>query len=290
MKDTLWRGTAFADTFRVFAVDATQTAQTARDQHDLSPLATTLMGKMIAATAILSLDLKHPDGELSMRVDGDGELDGGLVICKANGDIRGYIRQPHLQASDPQDNFMPGKMLGNGTLSVIKSTPGVQPWMGSTSLETGEIAEDLAHFYLQSEQIPSAVALGILMDKDARIRACGGFVIQQLPFANPSKAEALIKNLGLTPNLSDLMDMGMSIKDVFDRFVFKDIDYQIAPAHNIQYRCNCSKERFARSLLTLGKEELEKMMDGIRPQCHYCNASYDFAPEDIKALLDSLEA
>lgn len=289
MNDTLYRGTALNDSFRIFAVDATTTAQEARDLHDLSPIATILMGKMICAAAILSLDLKSESSDVSLRVDGTGALEGGIVICTAHGDIRGYMRNPRLQLENPQDNFHPGKQLGEGTLTVIKHLPGAQPWLGSTELVTGEIAEDLAHFYMQSEQVPSAVALGILIDQEAKVRACGGFMIQQLPFADPAKAELLISNLGRTPNLSDLMDMGMKLRDIFDRFVFKDIEYRLEEDHPIRYRCNCSKERFARSLLTLGKSELKDMEGGVEPVCHYCNQSYPFTAEDIKALLVSLE-
>ena len=289
MSDLLWRGMALSDSFRIFAVEATETAQRARDLHDLSPIATILMGKMMCAAALLSLDLKSDNGEVSVRVDGDGPLEGGLVICDHYGQLRGYIRNPSLQLDAIQANFLPGKQLGNGTLTVIKQLPGTSPWMGSTELVTGEIAEDLAHFYLQSEQVPSAVSLGILVDREAQIRACGGFVIQQLPFADPDKTEALIHNLNLTPNLSDLMDMGLGLQDIFDRFVFKDMDYTLKPAHPVSYRCNCSKERFARSLLALGKDELRDLRDGIEPVCHYCNSTYLFSPEDIATLLKELE-
>jgi len=281
---------ALDDSFRIFAVEASSTAQKARDLHDLSPIATILMGKMICAAAVLSLDLKSENGDVSLRVDSEGPLGGGIVICNALGDVRGYIRKPNLELDNPQDNFLPGRQLLPGTLTVIKKMPDTAPWMGSTTLVTGEIAEDLAHFYLQSEQVPSAVNLGILVDRDAKVRACGGFMIQQLPFADPAKVDALIRNLELTPNLSDLMDMGLSIADVFNRFVFKDMQHHIDIAHPIRYHCNCSRERFARSLLTLGKAELQSMSEGIEPVCHYCNKTYTFDRQDIDALLKTLEA
>lgn len=290
MNDILWRGIAINDSFRIFAVDATNTAQQARDLHDLSPVATILMGKMICATALLSLDLKSPDSEVSLRVDGEGPLEGGLVICDAKGNIRGYMRTPSYQAKTAQDNFYPGRLLGDGTMTVIKKLPGAAPWMGSTALVTGEIAEDLAHFYMQSEQVPSAVSLGILIDPDAKVRACAGFVIQQLPFADPAKAEALIHNLNQTPNLSDLMDMGLTIEEVFARFVFKDMEYRITADKEIRYHCNCSKERFARSLITLGRSEILELREGVEPVCHYCNQTYHFTPEDIDSLLIELDS
>lgn len=289
MTDTLYRGTALADSFRIFAVDATQTAQKARDIHDLSPVATILMGKMISAAAILSMDIKNQDSEITLRIDGDGELKGGMVICNEKGHIRGYLKNPKLFLEDAEDNFHPGRFLGEGTLSVIRQSPHAQPWIGSTELITGEIAEDLAHFYLQSEQIPSAVALGILIDPEARIRACAGFMIQQLPFAAADKAQKLIHNLQNTPNLSDLMDMGLSVVEVLERFVFKEMDLNLSEFRQIEYRCNCTKEAFARSLITLGLEELESMSEGITPICHYCNAEYHFSAADIAALIQVLK-
>lgn len=286
MSDTLWRGTALADTFRIFAVDCTDTTQKARDIHDLSPIATILMGKMIAAAAMLSLELKHEESDLTLTIDGEGALKGGLVICTAGGSIRGYIKEPHLQPEDPEENFHPGWQLGDGTLSVFKTIPNAQPWMGYTELVTGEVAEDLAHFFNQSEQIPSAVSLGILIDKNATIRACGGFIIQQLPLADAAKTKALIQNLNQTPNLSDLMDMGLSLHEIFERFVFKNMDWHLEESHPIRYQCNCSKERFARSLLTLGKEELNELKEGIEPECLYCKTVYKFDKEDILTLLE----
>ena len=289
MTDTLYRGTALSDSFRIFAVDATQTAQKARDLHDLSPVATILMGKMISAAAILSMDIKNQDSEITLRIDGNGKLKGGLVVCNEQGHVRGYIKSPKLFLDDAEDNFHPGRSLGEGTLSVIRQSTHAQPWIGSTELITGEIAEDLAHFYLQSEQVPSAVALGILIDPDARIRACAGFMIQQLPFAPADKAQRLIQNLQNTPNLSDLMDMGLTIVEVLERFVFKEMDLNLSEFRQLEYRCSCSKEVFSRSLITLGLEELETMREGVTPICHYCNAKYHFSASDIAALIQILK-
>lgn len=289
MTDTLFRGTALEHSFRIFAVDATNTAQKARDIHDLSPIATILMGKMISAAAILSMDIKNEDSEITLRIDGNGELIGGLVVCNEKGDVRGYLKNPKLFLDDAEDNFHPGRFLGEGTLSVIRQRPHAQPWIGSTELITGEVAEDLAHFYLQSEQIPSAVALGILVDPNAKIRACGGFMIQQLPNADSHQTQKLIKNLQNTPNLSDLMDMGLTVPEVLEKFVFKDMDFNLTTFRHLQYRCSCSKEVFARSLVTLGLKELQSMSEGITPLCHYCNAKYSFSASDMADLIQSIK-
>jgi molecular chaperone Hsp33 len=285
--DQLWRGTASKGNFRIMAVDATQATQAIRDLHDLSPVNTLLLGKMLSAAAMLSLDLKVEDAEVTLRLDGDGPLKGALVICNGRGELRGYALKPGLWLGDPAENFYLVKHLGTGTLSVIRSQPGKRPTHGFTSLSEGEVAQNLAHFFEQSEQVPSAVNLGVLIGKDASVKASGGFIIQQLPSADPLEADRIIANLQKTPNVSDLMDMGLTLPGILKKFVFPETDLDIQEVHPISYRCNCSRERFARALSLLDTAELEEMRDGIDPQCHFCNASYHFSGEDIDAIIKS---
>ncbi|HOY84237.1 MAG TPA: Hsp33 family molecular chaperone HslO [Candidatus Syntrophosphaera sp.] len=288
MIDQLWRGTAFSGQFRVLAVSSTQTAQTLRDLHDLSPINTLLLGKMISAAAMLSLDLKLPEGEVSLRVDGDGPLKGALMICSGGGDLRGYAFEPRLWLEESEANLFPVRALGNGTLSVIRSYPNKKPATGTTALSAGELALNLAHYFDQSEQIPSVVNLGVLIDKTASVRASGGFIIQQLPDADPRLADELIAALNKTPNVSDLMDMGLALPDILKRFVVKESELELTPAGSIRYNCNCSRDRFERALLLLGEQELSTMQEGIDPQCHFCNATYHFSAQDINALIAAL--
>ncbi len=287
-RDYIFRGTAHNDNFRIFGVSSTDTAQKARDLHDLSPVATLLMGRMISAAAMLSWDLKNPAAELTLRVDGSGKLGGAVVICCADGAVRGYVKEPQLWFEDKDANLLPGKALGKGTLSIIRSEPETAPYMGTCELVSGEIAEDLAYFYLQSEQIPTVVNLGILVDQTAKVRASGGFIIQQLPFADAATAAEISANLLATPNVSDLMDMGLSIEEILARFVFKGITWQKNEEHSLTYRCNCSFERFSNALLLLGKAELSTMTKGIKPICHYCNTEYKFGSDEIKSLIEQL--
>jgi len=289
-KDYKLRGTACKEQFRWFATDTTNTAQTARDLHDLSPLSTILIGRMLSAAAMLSWDLKNPDSELTLQVNGDGDLQGAMVVCSAQGTLKGYVRNPQLWLKNAQDNFAVGKALGKGTISVFRNEPGKQPYTGTSELVSGEIAEDIAHYFQQSEQIPTAVNLGILIDQHAVVRSSGGFIIQQMPFADLRDAEKLSENLAKTPNLSDLMDMGLSITDIFNRFVFKDLDWCITDQTAISYECNCSRERFAKALLLLGKSELESMQEGIKPVCHFCNKEYTFTASDMQALINELNS
>ncbi len=290
MSDIILRGTAFDNQFRIFAVQSTATVQKARDLHDLSPLATILLGKLLSAAAMMSWDLKNPLAENTIRVDAEGPLGGAVAICTAEGKLRGYALHPELFIEDnPRANLFTGKQLGKGTLTVIRNEAVKTPYMGTCALVSGEIAEDVAEYYLQSEQIPTAVNLGLLIDKDATIRSSGGYIIQQLPFAKPEAAELISRNINATPNVSDLMDMGYSIREILDKFIFKDITWQETDAREISYQCTCSKERFADALRLLGKKELSEMVEGIAPLCHYCNSTYHFSAEDMTQIISSLE-
>jgi molecular chaperone Hsp33 len=284
----LFRGHTRDGQFRLFAVRSTQTIQTARDLHDLSPIATILMGRLITAAALMSLELKAPGSELTLRVEGDGLLKGATVTATQTGKVRGYAFEPALFLEDNPENFKPGKHLGKGILTVSRHLPDRSPQQGHTNLVTGGIAEDLAHYYLQSEQLPTAINLGILIGKDAQIRAGGGFMIQQLPQADPKAADKLIANLGATPNVSDLMDMGLDMPDILNRFVFKEMEFELTESHPLRYHCPCSKQRFAKALRLLGREELLDLAEGISPICHYCNKQYRFEAEDMYEIIRSL--
>lgn len=287
-KDEILRLTASENQFRIFAVQCTTSVQKARDLHDLSPISTLLLGRLLAASAMMSWDLKHPKAEISLRVDGDGALQGAVAICTAEGKMRGYANNPKLFLDNPADNLRPGKHLGKGTITVIRNDAKKTPYTGTCELVSGEIAEDLAAYYQQSEQIDTAVNLGILIDQDARVRSCGGFIIQQLPFADESISEKLRSNILATPNISDLMDMGLNIVDILERFVLKGITWSIVDRREIEYACSCSRERFANALRMLGKAELQEMVDGIKPICHYCNTEYVFSHNDMIDIIKQL--
>jgi len=286
--DCILRGTAYQDQFRFFAVNSTKTAQRARDLHDLSPLVTILMGRLISATAMLSAELKNKGTNVCLKLDCSGEVEGALVICEQDGALRGYARQPKLWFDEPSENFEIGKHTGKGTLTIIKELGMKKTFTGICELVSGEIGEDLANYYHKSEQVPTAVNLGVLIDSNAKVRASGGFIIQEMPFADPAASQSIIDNLNNTPNVSDLMDMGYCIEDILRTFVFKDIDFTVHLNQTLEYRCNCSREKFERALILLGKDELNEMLDGISPVCSYCGKEYHFDTEAIQGLISSI--
>lgn len=287
--DTLYRGSIHQDQFRLFATQCTSTVQEARDLHDLSPLPSILLGRLITAAALMSGELKAPKSELSLRVEGSGALKGGIALADKTGNIKAYAFEPQLWLEPASENLLVGKNLGPGLLTIMKQSGLKAPYHGNIELVSGEIAEDLTAYYMQSEQIPSAVNLGVLIDKHARIRAAGGFIIQQLPFADATIAEKINQNLMQTPNVSDLMDMGLNMQAILNKFVLKDIPWQFTAQSAVRYHCGCSKQRFARALMLLGQNELREMQEGIAPVCHYCSKTYEFTKDEISEIIQALE-
>jgi molecular chaperone Hsp33 len=290
MNDMILRATAAQDQFRVIATNSTNTVQRARDLHDLSPIATLLMGRLISATAMMSTELKIPGASITLKLDCEGDLKGAIVTCEHGAMIRGYAREPQLFYEETHRNLELGKAVGKGNLSIIKDLRLKSPSTGICALVTGEIGEDLAHYYLQSEQIPSAVNLGVLFDNQANVRSSGGYIIQQMPFADQAIADSIISNIRSTPNITDLMDMGYDIEQILSKFVLKGIDWTIKDNIPLSYTCNCSQEKFASALLTLGISELRTLQDGIDTVCSYCNKTYTFSNSEIAELVRILKS
>ena len=284
-KSLLMRAMTKDGSFRIFAADTTDITQIARDLHDLSPLVTIMMSRMISLTALMSAELKSPGDEVTLRILGNGDLQGGIVIADLSGNIKCYPYNPHVYYDIKEDNFNVGKHLGAGSLTVMRNMKGKSPYTGTIPLQTGEIGEDAVYYYHQSAQIPTAINLGVLIDPDARILSAAGIMLQQLPQAEASTVSKIEQNLQQTPNISDLMDMGLSIVDILNRFILKDIAWESTATSTIRYRCSCSKSNFARGLMLLETEELKQMVEGISPVCHYCNKTYFFDANDIREII-----
>ncbi len=287
---TLLRGSIHDNQFRLFAADCTQIVQCVRDMHDLYPLPSIMMGRLITAVALMSGELKAPKSEIVLRIDGEGPLRGGIVIAQKDGSLKGYAFEPQLWLEVPEDNFRVGKHIIPGTLTVIRQSGLKAPYQGRVKLSDGEIGSDLANYYLKSEQLPTALNLGVLIDKEARIRSAGGILIQALPHADREITRKIEQNLAATPNVSDLMDMGLSLEDILHKFVLRELKWQITKSSPLRFHCDCSKERFTRGLMLLGNEELKTMTDGIEPLCQYCNRSYSFSGDEIKELIGKLNS
>jgi molecular chaperone Hsp33 len=287
--DTLSRGIAGKSQFRFFAVDSTQTVRSAMELHKLAPAPTLLLGRLLSAALLMGADIKDESQSLTLNVEAEGPLKGAIAIYKPTGLVRGYAKNPDYFDDVIANNWQIGKLLGKGTLNIIKDLKLKSPVTGTIELVTGEIAEDVASYYAKSEQTPTAVSLGVLFDKDGTIRAAGGYLIQQMPDTLPADAEKLVFNLANTPYITDLLDMGLSWTDILNKMIFKDMDWSVTDSYTVKYQCTCSKDRFANALRLLGRNELESMKEGISPVCHYCNTQYEFSPDDMQMILAALQ-
>lgn len=286
--DILLRGTAFNEQFRFFAVDSTAVVQSAMNVHKMSPAPTILLGRLLTAALLMGSDLKHKSSGLTINVEAEGPLKGAIVIYEPVGKVRGYAKNPNFFDTNVSNNWNIGRLLGNGTLNIIKDLYLNTPVTGTCELVNGEIAEDLVHYYDKSEQIPTAISLGVLFSSEGQISAAGGYLIQQMPEANKEIADKITSNLNATPYITDLLDMGLSWQDILSKMIFKDVGFEINQEIQVEYFCSCTKERFGNALKLLGINELSSMAEGIKPVCHYCNKEYEFTPEDIEQLLKSL--
>jgi molecular chaperone Hsp33 len=286
--DYLIRGTACKDQFRFFAVNSTTIVQTALDLHKMAPSPTLLLGRLLTGALLMGAEIKEEAASLTLNIDAEGPLKGAIAVYEQKGKVRGYAKAPDYFDEVLKNNLLIGKLLGKGTLNVIKDIKLKAPMTGTIELTTGEVAEDIAQYYLRSEQIPTAVSLGVLFDSEGRIRSAGGYLIQQMPSANPDDVEKLKQNLANTPYITDLLDMGLAWDKILSDLIFKDMDWAINESIPVSYKCNCSKERFTDALRLLGIKDLESMLEGITPVCHYCSKEYEFTTEDMKQIIDSI--
>ncbi|MFO7896801.1 MAG: Hsp33 family molecular chaperone HslO [Candidatus Cloacimonadales bacterium] len=291
MKDKIIRGITEDKNVRFFAVDSTETVRQARDIHHLSVTNTVLMGRALSAALILALDLKRADNVLSLKLDGDGAC--GHLIATANnrGEVKAYMRNPQLETPlNAQTQRLDIKAaLGKGTLTLIKDLGLKQPYVGQVELLSGEVAEDLAYYFVKSEQIPTVVGLGVLVEADGTIRQSGGFMIQLMPDTPEEVISKIEQNMAKFPNLTDVMDMGFDLEEIIRKFILKDMNPRVTLTSAACYHCNCSKEKFSAALDLLERSELiEAMSQGeeIVTECHFCNQTYAFGSADIKEFLD----
>ncbi len=258
------------------------------DLHKMAPAPALLLGRLLTAAELMGADIKDSANKLTLNIEAEGPLKGALVVYEPEGRVRGYAKSPDYTHPDIGTNWHIGELLGQGTLNVIKDMKLKAPVTGTIQLLTGEVAEDVAQYYLVSEQTPAAVSLGVLFNTDGSVRAAGGYLIQQMPGVSSETTNQLTENLNNTPYITDLLDMGMSWEVILEKLIFKGMDWQITRNIALSYYCPCSKERFAAALRLLGKDELSTMLDGISPICHYCNTQYHFSSEDIGQIISSL--
>lgn len=290
-KDRLIRGIAMDGKVRAFAVRTTQLVEELRRRHDTFPTTTAALGRTVTAAAMMGAMLKGEE-KLTVQVKGDGPI--GQIIADANakGEVRGSVKNPHVQTPSKR----PGKMdvaaaVGTtGYIHVTKDLGMKEPYSGSTPLISGEIAEDFTYYFAVSEQTPSAVGLGVLVDEDNSVIVAGGFIIQLMPGLSEEEISAIEQSIGRFPPVTSLLDQGMELDEML-RWIVPDV--KVLDEMDIMFACHCSRERVERTLISLGREELEEMRDSGDDEeeviCEFCNEVYKFSREDIDELIKRLD-
>lgn len=288
MSDYIIRATAADSQIRAFASTTRELVEHARITHGLSPVGTAALGRLLTAAGMMGTMMKGDKDLLSIIINADGPMGKTGVTADSKANVKGYISTPEFQ--NPPNYF--GKLdvggaIGNGTLRVIKDMGLKEPYVGTVGLITGEIAEDLTYYFATSEQIPTSVGLGVLMNKDNTVRQAGGFIVQLMPFASDEIIDRLEANIKDISSVTSMLDKGMSPEDIL-RQVLDGFDLEITDTMPTQYYCNCSKERVSKALISVGRNELKSMIsDGkeIEVNCHFCNTNYIFSVEELKELL-----
>ncbi len=288
MTDYIIRASAADNQIRAFAATTRELVEYARSIHETSPVATAALGRLLTAGAIMGSMMKGEEDILTLQIKGSGPIGGLTVTANSKGTVKGYAYNPEviLHAND-KGKLDVGGALGAGILSVIKDLGLKEPYTGQTHLVSGEIAEDIAYYYATSEQVPSVVALGVLMNKDNTVKQAGGFIIQLMPFAEDAVIDRLEKKVNEITSITSLLDQEMSPEMILEH-ILGDFGLELMDKLPASFECNCTKKRVEKAIISIGQKEITEMIEEEKPievNCHFCNTHYHFSVEELKDLL-----
>lgn len=291
MEDYLVRATAADAQIRAFACTARGVVERARSAHNTSPVVTAALGRLLSAGAMMGGMLKGDRDILTLQIKGDGPVRGVTVTADSHGHVKGYADVPDvILPANKAGKLDVGGAVGKGSLSVIKDLGLKEPYVGQTLLQTGEIAEDLTYYFATSEQVPSSVGLGVLMERSNTVRQAGGFIIQLMPFAEDAVIDRLERNLSSIRSVTDMLDQGNTPEQML--FLLLDgLSPQVTDTVPVAFSCDCSREKIERVLISLGEKELRSMSEeekGIEVNCSFCSRKYQFSADEIKQLYQML--
>lgn len=285
--DYIVRATAAKGQVRAFAVTAKNMVEAARQAHQTSPVATAALGRLLAAGSMMGSMMKGEKDLLILQIKGDGPLGGITVTGDSRGNVKGYVGNPGVMLPPNQKGKLDvAGAVGAGILNVIKDMGMKEPYNGQTALQTSEIAEDLTYYFATSEQVPSAVGLGVLMEKNNTVKQAGGFIIQLMPFAGEEVIDTLEKRIGEISSVTQLLEDGFTPEMILERLL-GDMDLEVQDTFPTRFACSCSEERVEKSLISIGRKELQDMIDEgeeIEVKCHFCSRAYHFSVEHLKKL------
>ena len=288
MNDYIIRATAANDQIRAFAAVTTNMVETAREHHNTSPVATAALGRLLTAGAMMGAMMKGEKDVLTLQIKAGGPLQGITVTADSQGNVKGYVGNPDVRIpANSKGKLDVAGAVGPGFLTVIKDMGLKEPYSGQVMLQTCEIAEDLTYYFATSEQVPSAVGLGVLMNKNNTVRQAGGFIVQLMPFAEEEVISRLEQNVQKINSVTSLLEEGHTPESLLEK-VLEGFDVQINEKTDTRFHCNCSKERVEKALISIGRKELNEMIQEGKPiemNCHFCNTNYNFTVEELKEIL-----
>ncbi len=288
MKDYIVRGTAANDQIRFFAAYTKEIVETAREKHNTSPVATAALGRLLSAGAMMGSMCKNDSDVLTLQIQCSGPIGGLTVTADSKANVKGYVIHPDVMLPPSKEGKLDvGKALDLGVLTVIKDIGLKEPYSGQTHLVSGEIAEDLTYYFAASEQISTSVALGVLMNKDNTVCHAGGFIIQLMPFAEEETISALEKKISEFKSVTSCLEEGHTPEEMME-LLLGDLGMKIYGTMPAQFHCNCSKEHVAKAVISVGKKEIQSMIDDgedIEVNCHFCNTNYKYTVDELKEML-----
>lgn len=287
-RDYIVRATAAGAQIRAFAATTRNLVEEMRKIHNTSPVVSAALGRLLTGGAMMGAMMKGEKDLLTLQVKGDGPIGGMTVTADAAGNVKGYANEPQaLLPASPKGKLDVGTAVGKGSLRVIKDMGLKEPYIGQTILQTGEIAEDLTYYFAASEQTPSSVGLGVLMERDNTVKQAGGFILQLMPFAEEEVIARLEDNLRRFSSVTEVLEAGNSPEQMLE-MLLDGLSMQITDTMEAEYRCNCSRKRVERAIISIGRKEIEEMIaEGkeIETGCQFCNKKYVFTVEELKEML-----
>ena len=289
MEDYIIRAMDKKGTMRIFIALTTKLVEDARKIHNTSPVVTAALGRTLTACSIMGMMMKGEEESVSIQLKGDGPVGTVLAIGNPKGEVKGYVGNPEIYLPLKENGKLDvgGAVGKNGKIIVIKDIGLKDPYIGQSNIVSGEIAEDLANYFAYSEQQPSAVNLGVLVDRDLSVKAAGGYILQLLPDVSDEDIDILEEKISNAEPISTLIDKGLTPEAILQN-IFGKFDVEILEKHDVVFKCNCSRERIEKALISLGKEEIESIIKDegkAEVVCHFCNKKYYFTKEDLKSLI-----
>lgn len=288
MGDYIVRATAANNQIRAFAATTKEMVEFARQAHNTSPVATAALGRLLTGGAMMGAMQKGDKDLLTLQIKCSGPIQGLTVTADSHGNVKGYVNNPEVMLPPSEKGKLDvSKALDLGVLSVIKDMGLKEPYVGQTHLVSGEIAEDLTKYFAESEQVPSAVALGVLMNKDNTVRRAGGFIIQLMPFADDEVIDKLEAKINSITSITALLDKDMTPEMILEE-VLGEFGVEIMEKTETRFHCNCTKERVEKAIVSIGRKDLQEMIDDGEPievNCHFCNENYHFSVEELKDII-----